>query len=70
MIFQDPMTSLNPVLTIEEQMVETIRRTGSVIEAEARARTLELLGMVGIPEPAATAARTSRTSSAAACASG
>ncbi len=51
MIFQDPMTSLNPVLTIEEQMVETIRAHRDVGTAEARARAVELLGMVGIPQP-------------------
>ncbi|HJX67806.1 MAG TPA: ABC transporter ATP-binding protein [Candidatus Limnocylindrales bacterium] len=53
MIFQDPMTSLNPVLTIEEQMVETIRAHRRVSKAEARARTLELLNTVGIPQPEA-----------------
>jgi oligopeptide transport system ATP-binding protein len=51
MIFQDPMTSLNPVLTIEEQMVETIRAHRRVSKAAAKARTLELLKMVGIPQP-------------------
>jgi oligopeptide transport system ATP-binding protein len=51
MIFQDPMTSLNPVLTIEEQMVETIKAHKKVTKAEARARTVELLAMVGIPSP-------------------
>jgi oligopeptide transport system ATP-binding protein len=51
MIFQDPMTSLNPVLTIEEQMVETIRAHKKVSKAEARGRTIELLAMVGIPNP-------------------
>ena len=51
MIFQDPMTSLNPVLTIEEQMVETIRAHKKVSKSEARARAVELLGMVGIPQP-------------------
>jgi oligopeptide transport system ATP-binding protein len=50
MIFQDPMTSLNPVLTIEEQMVETIRAHRRISKSGARARTLELLGTVGIPE--------------------
>ena len=51
MIFQDPMTSLNPVLTIEEQMVETIQAHRTVSKADARARAIELLGMVGIPRP-------------------
>ncbi len=52
MIFQDPMTSLNPVLTIEEQMVETIQAHRRVTQGEARSRAIELLGMVGIAEPA------------------
>ena len=57
MIFQDPMTSLNPVLTIEEQMVETIRAHRQTTQAEARARAVELLDMVGIPQPETAAAR-------------
>src|ERR1035437_2699966 len=52
MIFQDPMTSLNPVLTIEEQMVETIQAHKRVTAADARVRAIQLLGMVGIAEPA------------------
>jgi oligopeptide transport system ATP-binding protein len=51
MIFQDPMTSLNPVLTIEEQMVETIQAHRKVTKEAARARAIELLEMVGIPQP-------------------
>ena len=51
MIFQDPMTSLNPVITIEEQMVETIVAHRKVSKADARKRAIELLGMVGIPRP-------------------
>jgi oligopeptide/dipeptide ABC transporter ATP-binding protein len=51
MIFQDPMTSLNPVLTIEEQMVETIRAHRNVTKAAARARAVEFMTMVGIAEP-------------------
>jgi oligopeptide transport system ATP-binding protein len=51
MIFQDPMTSLNPVLNIEEQMTETIRAHRKVSKADARARSIELLSMVGIPQP-------------------
>jgi oligopeptide transport system ATP-binding protein len=51
MIFQDPMTSLNPVLTIEEQMVDTIRAHRSVTPSDARDRACELLRMVGISQP-------------------
>ena len=51
MIFQDPMTSLNPVLTIEEQMVETIRAHRKVSRDEARRRAVDLLATVGIPRP-------------------
>jgi oligopeptide transport system ATP-binding protein len=53
MIFQDPMTSLNPVLNVEEQMVETIRAHRKVSRDEARKRAVSLLGMVGIPKPEA-----------------
>jgi oligopeptide transport system ATP-binding protein len=53
MIFQDPMTSLNPVLKIEEQMVETIRAHRKVPTEQARKRAVELLRMVGIPDPEA-----------------
>jgi oligopeptide transport system ATP-binding protein len=52
MIFQDPMTSLNPVLTIEEQMVETIQAHRKVSKEDAKARAVGLLDMVGIPNPA------------------
>jgi oligopeptide transport system ATP-binding protein len=51
MIFQDPMTSLNPVLTIEEQIVETIRAHRQMSMADARKRTIQLLEMVGLPSP-------------------
>ena len=50
MIFQDPMTSLNPVLTVEEQMVETIQAHKKIDRKAARGRAIELLGMVGIPQ--------------------
>ena len=53
MIFQDPMTSLNPVLTVEEQMTETIVAHRKMSKADARARAAELLSMVGIPQPEA-----------------
>ncbi|MEO7664619.1 MAG: ABC transporter ATP-binding protein [Candidatus Limnocylindrales bacterium] len=51
MIFQDPMTSLNPVLTIEEQLVETIRAHRQISKGDARTRAMELLEMVGISQP-------------------
>jgi peptide/nickel transport system ATP-binding protein len=49
MIFQDPMTSLNPVHTIGRQLVEAIKLHRDVSSKNARARTLELLKAVGIP---------------------
>lgn len=51
MIFQDPMTSLNPVYTIKNQMVEVIRRHRSISRKEAVDRAVEMLRLVGIPEP-------------------
>jgi peptide/nickel transport system ATP-binding protein len=51
MIFQDPMTSLNPVYRIGEQIVEAIRAHEHVDKRTARARTVELLRQVGIPNP-------------------
>ena len=53
MIFQDPMTSLNPYLTIEAQMVAAIRAHERVSVKAARARCLEMLNAVAIPEPRA-----------------
>ncbi|WP_334006430.1 ABC transporter ATP-binding protein [Burkholderia gladioli] len=52
MIFQEPMTSLNPVLSIGEQIVETLRRHEPLSRAAARLRAIELLDLVQIPEPA------------------
>jgi peptide/nickel transport system ATP-binding protein len=49
MIFQDPMTSLNPVHTIGRQLVEAIKLHRDVTSRQARARALELLKAVGIP---------------------
>ena len=51
MIFQDPMTFLNPVLTIEKQLIEPILNHTRVSRAEAKARALELMRQVGIPSP-------------------
>ena len=52
MIFQDPMTSLNPVLTIGRQITESLELHMKMSGAEARKRAVDLLGMVGIPSPA------------------
>jgi peptide/nickel transport system ATP-binding protein len=50
-IFQDPLTSLNPLYTIGEQLVETILTHLDVSQAQARSRAIALLGEVGIPAP-------------------
>ncbi|WP_431016814.1 ABC transporter ATP-binding protein [Bradyrhizobium pachyrhizi] len=50
-VFQDPMTSLNPVLTIGTQLIETIVEHLELDLAEARQRSIELLAAVGIPAP-------------------
>ena len=52
MIFQDPMMTLNPVLSIETQMVETVLAHERVDKAAARERAIETLGRVGIASPA------------------
>jgi oligopeptide transport system ATP-binding protein len=51
MIFQDPMTSLNPVLTIGRQITESLELHMKMSGAEARKRAVDLLSMVGIPSP-------------------
>lgn len=52
MIFQEPMSSLNPLHTVERQINEVLFLHKGLSKADARARTLELLELVGIPEPA------------------
>ncbi|NED81686.1 ABC transporter ATP-binding protein, partial [Streptomyces sp. SID11233] len=52
MIFQEPMTSLNPVLTIGRQIGEVLRKHQGLGRREARDRAIELLTLVGIPAPA------------------
>ena len=50
-IFQDPLTSLNPLYSIGRQLVETIATHGEMSPRQARARAIELLAEVGIPAP-------------------
>ena len=51
MVFQEPMTSLNPVLTVGTQIIETIRRHQQIDRRQARSQALEMLDLVRIPEP-------------------
>jgi len=50
-VFQDPMTSLNPVLTIGTQLIETLQEHLELDDASAKKRSIELLAAVGIPAP-------------------
>ncbi|WP_404454189.1 ABC transporter ATP-binding protein [Virgibacillus necropolis] len=52
MVFQDPMTSLNPVFTVEKQIIETLLAHEKMSKKQARERAIELLNLVGIPDPA------------------
>jgi peptide/nickel transport system ATP-binding protein len=52
MVFQDPMTSLNPVVRIQRQITESLRLHTSMDRAEAKATAISLLSQVGIPSPA------------------
>src|SRR4051812_28695652 len=51
MIFQEPMTSLNPVLTVGRQIGETLRLHQGLSSSQAEAKAVEMLTLVGIPEP-------------------
>ncbi|WP_344819880.1 ABC transporter ATP-binding protein [Microbacterium soli] len=53
MIFQDPIGSLNPLMKVRDQLVETIRAHGSIGRREAERRSIQLLADVGIPDPEA-----------------
>jgi len=52
MIFQDPMTSLNPTMTIGDQISETVKLHRGADASTARERAIEVLGLVGMPRPA------------------
>ncbi|MEV4050161.1 ABC transporter ATP-binding protein [Amycolatopsis sp. NPDC049688] len=51
MVFQEPMSALNPVFTVGDQLVEAIRTHRPLAAAAARDRAVELLGLVGLPDP-------------------
>ncbi|OJY78300.1 MAG: peptide ABC transporter ATP-binding protein [Rhodospirillales bacterium 70-18] len=51
MVFQEPMSSLNPVMTIGEQVAEVLMLHGETDRERRRARVIELLGLVGVPDP-------------------
>jgi peptide/nickel transport system ATP-binding protein len=52
MIFQDPLSSLHPLYRVGKQLIEAVRAHQDVSKAKARERAIELLGLVGIPDPA------------------
>ena len=51
MVFQEPMTSLNPVFRVGDQIAESVLLHRDVGQAAARARAIEMLRLVGIPDP-------------------
>jgi len=53
MVFQDPSAALDPAMTIGRQIMEPLRRHEGMSRSQAKARATELLGLVGVPDPAA-----------------
>ncbi len=53
MVFQEPLSALNPVMTVGDQILEVIEAHGALAPQAARARMLEMLDFVGLPDPAA-----------------
>ncbi len=51
MIFQDPMTSLNPVYTVGDQLIEPLLKHRKISRTEAKEEAIKMLGLVGIPSP-------------------
>ena len=51
MVFQEPMSALNPVFTVHDQIADTLRTNLGLSKAEARQRVIEMLSLVGIPSP-------------------
>jgi oligopeptide/dipeptide ABC transporter ATP-binding protein len=52
MIFQDPMTALNPVLSLELQLTEALKKHQGMTDGQAKDRAVEMMELVGIPDPA------------------
>ncbi len=51
MVFQDPMTSLNPTMKIGKQIVEGIKKHEKLSRSEAREKAIEMLNLVAVPQP-------------------